>query len=150
MSQRIGIILVKKEYIEKFKNEYIKHKLDNNYGLVSLCYFGNKELKENTILTSFEIRNDDKSKKISSIINESPKLFDNAIFDSAGSPYIDRWDNLTILKEKTIVNYLSNAEKELRPYIDKDHIFKEAYTETVNTLNDILLNKDCYIFIGVR
>lgn len=152
MSDRLGIILVKPTYLDTFKEQYLKYKFGNNFGLVSLSYFGDSELKANTILTEFSIRDDDKGRRLTSIINGSPKLLDSDIFDLC-DPYkydVDRRDNLTQLKEKTIVKLLNDLAEEYKPDIDKHPVFKQFYEQVVSTLDALKSYSNYSIIIGIR
>jgi hypothetical protein len=152
MSDRFGIILVKPTYLNTFKEQYLKYKFGCNYGLVSLSYFGDSELKANTILTEFSIRDDDKGRRLTSIINGSPKLFDSDIFDLC-DPYkysVDRRDNLAKLKEKTIVKLLNDWAEEYEPDIDKHPVIKQFYEQLVSTLDTLKSHNDYFIIIGIR
>ena len=152
MSDRLGIILVKPTYLDTFKEQYLKYKFGNNFGLVSLSYFGDSELKANTILTEFSIRDDDKGRRLTSIINGSPKLLDSDIFDLC-NPYkydVDRRDNLTQLKEKTISKLLNDLIEEYRPDIDKHPLYKQFYEQLVSTLDVLKTHNDYLIIIGIR
>lgn len=152
MSDRFGIILVKPTYLDTFKEQYLKYKFGNNFGLVSLSYFGDSELKANTILTEFSIRDDDKGRRLTSIINGSPKLFDSDIFNLC-DPYkysVDRRDNLAKLKEKTIVKLLNDWAEEYKSDIDKHPVIKQFYEQLVSTLDTLKSHNDYFIIIGIR
>lgn len=153
MSSRLGIILVKPTYLDTFKEQYLKYKFGCNYGLVSLSYFGDSELKANTLLTEFSVRDDDKGKRLTAIINGSPKLFDSDIFDLCDPykyKYVDRRDNLTQLKEKTISNLLNDWAEEYKPDIDKHPVFKQFYEQVVSTLDTLKSHNNYLIIIGIR
>ena len=151
MSDRLGIILVKPTYLDTFKEQYLKYKFSCNYGLVSLSYFGNSELKANTLLTEFSVRYDDKGKRLTAIINGSPKLFDSDIFDLCDPKYdVDRRDNLAQLKEKTISNLLNDWAEEYKPDIDKHPVFKQFYEQVVSTLDTLRSHNNYLIIIGIR
>ncbi len=155
MSSRLGIILVKPTYLDTFKKQYLKYKFSDNYGLASLSYFGSSKLKANTVLTEFNIRDDDKGRRLSAIINGSPKLFDNNIFDSCDpscDPYkfkVDHRDNLTQLKEKTISKLLNDWVEEYEPDIDKHPVIRHFYEQMVNTLIALKLYNNYSIIIGI-
>ena len=137
MSAHLHIMLVEKPYLEEFKGLCRKYK-----SFISLQYFEREKIKGKAYFTPVEIRLDDKGKRLSNIINISPKLDDDW----------DYYDYLLprVIRFKTFYRYVSDVAYDLSasPFFT-DEVIQKHYQRMSETLSMMYEHSNCAVVLYV-
>lgn len=137
MSARLHVMLVEKSYLEEFKGFCRKYK-----SFVSLQYFEREKIKNKAYYTPFEIRLDEKGKRLSNIINASPKLDEDW----------DYYDYLLprIVRFKTFYRFVSDVAYDLSTLLMyNDEVIQKQYQRMCDTLELMYEHPNCVVVLCV-